>query len=66
MSERNRILDKQLNYGLCGVIELVRRIASVLCSPCFDGISPTGSRPYFKQPVGHGFADFREQINGYG
>ena len=66
MSERNRTLDNQLKYGLCGASELVRRIASVLGRPCFDGKSPTGSRPYFKQAVGHGFAHFREQINGYG
>ena len=37
MSERNRTLDKQLNYGLCDATELVRRIPSVLGSPCFEG-----------------------------
>ena len=40
MSKRNRTLDKQLHYGLCGAIELVRRIASVIGCPCFDRNHP--------------------------
>ena len=66
MSKRNRTLDKQLRYGLCGASELVRQIASVIGSPCFDGKSPTGYQQYLKQSVGHGLAHFREQIERYG
>ena len=66
MAKRNRTLDKQLRYGICGISELVRQVASVIGSPCFDGKVPTSYQQNLKEAVGHGLAHFREQIEHYG
>ena len=66
MDKRNRTLDKQLRYGICGISELVRQVASVIGSPCFDGKVPTGYQKNLKTAVGHGLAHFRQQIELYG
>ena len=65
MSKCNLTLDKQLHCGLCGASELVRKIASVIGIPWFDGKSPTGYQQPLKQSAGKDLAHFREQINRY-
>ena len=66
MAKRNSTLDKQLRYGLCGISELVRQVASVIGSPCFDGKPPTNYQQDLKVAVGHGLAHFKDQIERYG
>ena len=66
MDKRNNTLDKQLRYGLCGVSELARQVASVIGSPCFDGRPPTDYQSNLKTAVGHGLHLFRQQIARYG
>ncbi len=66
MGKRNNTLDKQFRYGLCGISELARQVASVIGSPCFDGRPPTDYQSNLKTAVGHGLHLFRQQVARYG